>query len=403
MLLLASCAGSEAPTGIVVEVDTDLAVPSAADGIRVQVRNDQGASLYELNVDLRPSGPANQLPGRLALQPEDPGRPSSVAIEATALRAGKEVLRQEARLTFRPGVVVLLKMPLLAGCACQHCGAEETCTDGAHCESVARDVNALPLYVPGGTGKEARPAPTSCPVTPEGMAPDASAPDAQPRLPSNAALPTGFDATNASVDAGVEAPVPAMDGAPPMDGGTPTLPLGAACGSGAQCGSGACADGVCCSSACGAICMACAKILTGQPDGQCAPVQVGTDPRADCAADAPTSCRYDGTCDGAGACRLYLAGTLCGPPTCSVEGYSPASRCTGSGVCSPELPQPCVLFACTLDRGCLTGCQEDTDCVADAYCATGDCAARKGKGEPCASDRECLSHLCPAGRCVGKG
>jgi hypothetical protein len=367
LLLLASCAAAEVPTGIVVEVDTDLAIPSAADAIRVRVRDDQGSSLHEVSVDLRQGGPGSRLPGRLALQPVDASRLSPIAVEATALQAGHEVVRQEVRLGFRKGAVVLLRMALLAGCACQPCGSGETCADGARCTPVARDVDSLPLYVPRSAGEGARPPPTSCP---EAYAPG---------------------------DAGVEASSAGKDGGAPLDGNPViALPAGASCTSSAQCGSRSCVDGVCCASACASVCTACAKAFTGQPDGQCAPVRAGTDPRADCAADAPTSCRYDGTCDGAGACRLYAAGTLCGPPTCEDGVYAPPSRCTGAGVCKPETPRPCLLFfACTLDQGCLTRCQSHADCTADAYCAaTGECVPGERKGQPCTENRECLSGSC---------
>jgi hypothetical protein len=386
----------------VVEVDTDMTVPTATDAVRVRVRNDQGTSLHEVNVDLRQGGPGSRLPGRLSLQPEDPGRLSPIAIEATALRAGQEVLRQDARLSFRSGAVVLLRMSLLAGCACQRCGPGQTCAEGARCGSIARDVNALPLYAPRTTGEE-RPSPTSCPPAPNPSSPDGSASDSLPDAqPADTAPPldVGLEAP-AAPDAGPDAPGPGSDGGAPPDGSAvPALPLGAACTGGAQCGSRSCVDGVCCSSACASLCMACASTFTGQPDGQCAPVRAGTDPRADCAADAPTSCRYDGTCDGAGACRLHVAGTLCGPPMCANGTYTPPARCTGTGVCNLEVPKDCLLFACTLDRGCLTRCTTDAECVQNSYCAAGDCLARKRKGLPCMENRECLTDACVDGKCA---
>jgi hypothetical protein len=404
VLLLAACAQSESPTGIVVEVDTDLVIPSAADALRVRVRSEQGVPLHEVNVDLRQAGPGSQLPGRLALQPEDPGRPAPITVEATALRAGQEVLRQEARLGFRPGAVVLLRMLLVAGCACQRCGPGETCGEGARCGSVARDANALPLYAPG-TAEAVHPAPTTCPLAPEEQPPGGPAPDALPDArPADVSPPSSDAAPEAHPpDAGVEAGSPGKDsGASPDVGTAVTLPVGAACTTSAQCGSRSCVDGVCCSSACGSVCMACAKAITGQADGQCAPVKAGTDPRADCAADAPTRCRYDGTCDGAGACRLHVAGTLCGPPSCAAGVYSAPGRCSGAGVCNPGTPQPCQLFACTLDRGCASRCQSEADCAEGAYCATGgDCIARKHNGESCAEDRECEKGACSEGRCAG--
>src|SRR5829696_2492843 len=108
MLLVLACA-AEAPTGIVVEVDTDLAVPAEADGLRIRGRDDQGTTLHERSIDLREAGPEAAVPGRLALRPDDPAETSSIAIEAAALLGAHEVLRTEARLGFRRGAVVLLR------------------------------------------------------------------------------------------------------------------------------------------------------------------------------------------------------------------------------------------------------------------------------------------------------
>src|SRR6185369_11738732 len=92
---------------------------------------------------------------------------------------------------------------------------------------------------------------------------------------------------------------------------------GAACAAGNQCTSGDCVDGVCCESTCTAACSACSSAKTGMADGHFAPVTAGTDPDSECAQEAATTCGHDGTCDGAGACRLYLAGTGCSNDSCS--------------------------------------------------------------------------------------
>jgi hypothetical protein len=141
--------------------------------------------------------------------------------------------------------------------------------------------------------------------------------------------------------------------------------------------------------------------LTGVADGACAPTQAGTDPHNSCAADTPGSCRYDGTCDGSGACRLYGPATLCSSPSCSGGAYFAAARCTGTGACSPAPAQPCGLFSCSVGQGCLTACQSDGECSAGNYCVAPACAPKKPNGQPCSAPRECLSNACPGTHCVG--
>ena len=63
------------------------------------------------------------------------------------------------------------------------------------------------------------------------------------------------------------------------------------------------------------------------------PVPAGEDPRDQCAESAPASCGLDGTCDGAGACRRYVAGSECAPGSCSGSTESAASTCDGNGTC----------------------------------------------------------------------
>ena len=61
-----------------------------------------------------------------------------------------------------------------------------------------------------------------------------------------------------------------------LDAPPAQFPNGSPCAVGTVCASGICADGVCCGSACSG-CNACGRVLTGQPDGICAPVLSGSD------------------------------------------------------------------------------------------------------------------------------
>jgi hypothetical protein len=58
---------------------------------------------------------------------------------------------------------------------------------------------------------------------------------------------------------------------------------GVLCPGASLCASGQCADGVCCEVSCqNNGCIACVQMWTGQPDGQCAGVYAGTDPKGYC-------------------------------------------------------------------------------------------------------------------------
>jgi hypothetical protein len=101
------------------------------------------------------------------------------------------------------------------------------------------------------------------------------------------------------------------------------------------CASGSCVDGFCCNQACNGSCSACSAALTGAPNGTCAPVVAGTDPRDACEADSdyPEACGADGQCDGLGSCRAAaLPGTQCSDTTCSA-GQLGEFACDGSGRC----------------------------------------------------------------------
>jgi hypothetical protein len=153
---------------------------------------------------------------------------------------------------------------------------------------------------------------------------------------------------------------------------------GGACDAVADCQAGLfCADGVCCTTACGGTCMACD--LSGSA-GTCAPVPAGTDPDLECGG-LSCSAFYWGwsgdtcyrradvsaaaaSCNGSGACRstaqecsLSPVGTasvtcdsLCQDPTAGTCVGTTAGTCTnvsqgnetcGSGVCLTTSPR-CV-------------------------------------------------------------
>jgi hypothetical protein len=145
---------------------------------------------------------------------------------------------------------------------------------------------------------------------------------------------------------------------------------GAACSAANQCLTGACVDGVCCDTACTGKCQACANAATGRPDGTCAPVGDGMDPRKDCPG---------------GACAM---GTLTN------------NVCNGSSACRANSVS-CGAFGCNAaGTACASSCASDADCGAAAYCAPdGTCAPKVARGVACTANDRCTSGYCADGVC----
>jgi hypothetical protein len=114
--------------------------------------------------------------------------------------------------------------------------------------------------------------------------------------------------------------------------------LGAPCDAAEQCASGFCSHGRCCDRACSD----CGRCDIAGYEGTCSPVPGGS--------------------EGAASCGLYM--------------------CDGENVTCPA------------------GCVADADCAPTAHCDTsGHCAPGVDRGEPCASDRDCLDGVCQDGVC----
>lgn len=185
-------------------------------------------------------------------------------------------------------------------------------------------------------------------------------------------------------------------------GAATPLEQGASCFVSAQCESGSCVDGVCCESACDSSCVACAALLTGAPDGTCAPANAGADPHNDCSADSPLTCGQDGTCDGEGACAKYVLGTECAPSVCkpATNLKTPVGVCDGSGTCVRPSEVNCANGCNDDETGCAEDCTADS-CPLDMICdqASGSCAPKSANGQSCSSASTCVSGLCVDGVC----
>ncbi len=186
----------------------------------------------------------------------------------------------------------------------------------------------------------------------------------------------------------------------------PKADNGAACSGATFCKSGNCVDGVCCDKPCAGACEACTATLKGSgADGACGNVAVDTDPKSKCPLDPgyPVSCKADGLCDGAGACRAFAkASTACGTTTCT-DGKVSGQLCNGAGTCAAATATSCGAYRCDATGvGCRTKCATEADCAADHVCTGEACvpkAGSKADGQPCTDPSACKSGQCVDGVC----
>jgi hypothetical protein len=430
-LALAGCAGEQ--TGIIVEVDTTLAVPQEVDSFRIEVTGAKSPPLVE-TFDLRggagDAGAPARRPARLGLRPADPDRPPTVMVVALGLRSGGDgqapvtVVRTWARLSFHRGEVRTVALSLSPACKEVECRVDEICNSAGRCVPVAPpgsgglDARAAGEGGQGdaGAGGEAGTTGDGAPPLGGPMGPPADGPGARDQSTGS----PGADGPGVGADAGgpppVDAAAPAADSRPPADpppkqdapvmaDAAPPPPrraLGEACQAGAECQSGACAEGLCCDRPCTERCHSCRAAETGGANGRCAPASAGRDPGNHCAAQPPASCGPDGACDGRGGCRNHGPEVECAPAGCADNSHQPARRCTGGGACAAAAAQSCGRYVCAAG-GCPSGCQSHDQCTSNAYCNGSGCDERKGLGEPCRSDRECNAAVglgCLLGLCT---
>jgi hypothetical protein len=166
----------------------------------------------------------------------------------------------------------------------------------------------------------------------------------------------------------------------------PLRNVGAACSRGHECMSGVCIHGVCCEQACDKPCESCAGYLTGQKDGTCALVQIGTR----CAPD-PTTC--------------LSASTYAATPTCDANGVCQTNgvQCAAGAACVGDD----IVGTCAPDCGIL-GRLDHQLCSPKHWCsrATGDaskatCEPRHPGGSSCTAAEQCASNQCVSYQCTG--
>lgn len=162
---------------------------------------------------------------------------------------------------------------------------------------------------------------------------------------------------------------------------------GGACTSNEQCVTGFCVDGVCCNTACTGTCSACIAAGTGQPDGACAPVLDGADPRNDCVDSAPASCALDGRCDGSGSCRRYPDTSSCTPGPCTSDAECSTGFCTDGVCCDSRCNGECV--ACSMAARAGGGVDGQCAPVSAGQDPAGECDADAQYPESCLGDGQC--------------
>jgi hypothetical protein len=165
---------------------------------------------------------------------------------------------------------------------------------------------------------------------------------------------------------------------------------------GRECLSGFCVDGVCCENDCTGICRSC-RLASSR--GLCTFIAGGEDPDNECEQSQVATCGQDGYCDGAGGCRLYVAGTLCQGQSCADGTQYNPRFCDGFGNCSVAIPatQQCAPYVCDGTAACFRACNTSAECAAGYTCVGGVC--RVAGGLPCQGPQDCASQKCVDGVC----
>lgn len=338
LLAVSACKSSPAvDTAIVVEVSSDLQVPTEIDRVRVSAADLQGRGLYERWFSL--AGDANRLalPFRVGLYPNHDTQ-ASLHIEVAGHLQDDVVVSRSATLPFIHGREVVLPMALMGACRSVPCAVPyQTCKGNGICEPDTVSTSELPPYVANqplarqdaaSGGPDVEPARDDAPAR-DGLAPDLRA-DADPDVAggdAQADLPTTADASH-TVDAGstVDAANTA-DGASTVDAGKTA---GTRCAAGEACGPGlTCLDGVCCTQTSCPQCRNCGS------DGTCTLVVANAD---DTTGDG---CLGANACNATGTCQKKDG------QTCSTDGECASASCNGDHRCGPRAPSRCPDLAMT--------------------------------------------------------
>jgi hypothetical protein len=111
-------------TALLVDVGSELVVPSGADALRIDAVGERSGGMLHRTIAL-----TTPFPHSFAIAPKDDPT-ETVAITVTATLAGGDVLRASARAAFREGQTIHVPIDLDARCVGVSCAAGQTCIDG---------------------------------------------------------------------------------------------------------------------------------------------------------------------------------------------------------------------------------------------------------------------------------
>jgi hypothetical protein len=149
-------------------------------------------------------------------------------------------------------------------------------------------------------------------------------------------------------------------------------PLSYACAAAKECTSGFCTEGVCCEAV---DCGKCKSCKVASFVGYCHALAAGTvDPRMMCVVELAATCGTDGTCDGAGGCRLHPVGTTCAAASCSGRLRNNPKTCDGLGMCLARGTADCDPYICNASTAvCYRSCNDNSDCCCGRRCRNNSC------------------------------
>lgn len=138
---LGACAG-DPPTGIVLEISTDMRVPGEIDKLTINVRS-KGRFLLARNYPLGEEPGRWTLPASVALTPAGP-QDAMVSVEALAHLGGQVMVARTMTIPFTPGQVYRGQVELVRECRGVLCGAGKTCIPGGGCHAVSEPPGQVP-------------------------------------------------------------------------------------------------------------------------------------------------------------------------------------------------------------------------------------------------------------------